>query len=349
MASQPTVSLPKLVKPDDVIRASDFNKLRNAVMALARGGVAAIPISQSPDTKPNLWVSEPFKATDGTSNVVSVTAGYLTYQLLLKKDDTGGPLYYDTPTINDVSIESPDKENIAISGAGFIYMHCTTNNRGVPTMTPTIDFYATEQASVHHVPESEDYNTPAVDGDYYWQLAEIEAVPDFTPTQYRIKRRMPGDKFIPNQIDRIKNIGDGVKLYWGFDPSATNALHKLRTLANATESGGAAPLVKDLTTEADETVKIKALVAGTGITLSSGADSIEIAADGSGTSGGNLDLLVTDVYPIYNGDGVVNGFNFNPDYYLCWRNGLFIERTDTPPAHTGTLYTADVTYLHDST
>lgn len=289
MASQPTVSLPKLVKPDDVIRASDFNKLRNAVMALARGGVAAIPISQSPDTKPNLWVSEPFKATDGTSNVVSVTAGYLTYQLLLKKDDTGGPLYYDTPTINDVSIESPDKENITISGAGFIYMHCTTNNRGVPTMTPTIDFYATEQASVHHVPESEDYNTPAVDGDYYWQLAEIEAVPDSSPTIYRIKRRIPGDKFIPNQIDRIKNIGDGVKLYWGFDPSATNALHKLRTLANATESG-AAPLIKALASEADETVKIKALIAGTGITLSSSPDAVEISRDSPYGEGDDFNL-----------------------------------------------------------
>lgn len=303
------------------------------------------------DTKPNLWVSQPFdvSTTETPSYVVSVSAGYLTYQLLLKKDDTGGPLYYETPTINDVSIESSDKENVAISGAGFIYLYCTTNNRGVPTMTPTIDFYATEQGSTHHVPESEDYNTPAVDGEYYWLLAEIEAVPDVTPAQYRIKRRLPGDKFIPNQIDRIKNIGDGVKLYWGFDPSATNALHKLRTLANATESGGAAPLVKDLTTEADETVKIKALVAGTGITLSPGADSIEIAADGSGGTGGNLDLLVTDAYPIYNGDGVVNGFAFNPDYYLCFRNGMFIERTTTPPAHTGTLYEANVTYLHDST
>lgn len=218
---------------------------------------------------------------------------------------------------------------MTITGVGYIYMRCTTNNRGVPTMTPTIDFYATQQSSTHHVPESVDYNAPPVDGDYYWQLAEIETVPDTEPAQYRIKRRLPGDKFIPNQIDRIKNIGDGTDIYWGFDPSATNALHKFRSIANASESAsGGAPLVKALLTEADETVKIKTLTAGTGITITDNDDSVEIAADES-TTGQDFDLVNYDCVQDPGGPAP------SPNWTIYFRDGLaYYTDPNTPPDET---------------
>jgi hypothetical protein len=242
--------------------------------------------------RPNLWVSDPFLIGSGLA--VTVTPGYLTYQLLLKQDDTGGPLHYDTPTINSIAIDAPDVGHIEVAGAGHIYMHCTTDNRGVPTMTPEINFYAEAQESIHHVPESIDFNSEPVDGDYYWPLATIEEIPDSDPIRYRTRPRLPGDKFIPNQIDRMKNIGDGTPLYWGFDASPTNAAHKLRSIANASDSASAgATLVKALGAESDEEVKIKTIKAGTGITITDGVDSLEIAADES-TTGQNFDLVNYD-------------------------------------------------------
>lgn len=277
MASQPTVSIPKLVKPGDEVLASDFNRLRNAVMVLARGGVESMPIAGGIGTPPNLWVSN--VSEDDSGFFVTVTPGYLTYQQLLNQEETGGPLFYLTPTINDISIEDTPAEKIRLTTTdGRVYMRSATTSRGVPNATPTIDFYATEQASTHHVPESVDANQEPIDGDYYWLLAEFETVPDSDPARPRIKRRLPGDKHVPNQIDRIKNIGDGTNLYWGFDPSAGNALHKIRSLANATESG-AEPLVKPLAAESDETVKVKAIAAGTGITVTSSATAVTIAAE----------------------------------------------------------------------
>jgi len=328
MGSQPTISIPKLVKPGDEVLASDFNKLRNAVMALARGGVAEMPILSTTNTKPNLWVSDVSK--DGSNFFVTVSTGYLTYQQLLNQDETDGPVFYLTPTINDISIEDTPAEKITLTGtSGFIYMRSATSNRGVPNATPTIDFYAAEQTSTHHVPESVDANQEPIDGDYYWLLAEFETVPDSDPARPRIKRRLPGDKHVPNQIDRIKNIGDGTKLYWGFDPSAGNALHKIRSLANATESGGAQPLVKSLATEADETVKIKALTAGTGITLSAGANSVEIAADGYEPPDSSLHIQILAGTLTIDFTGTTADFSVSSTAeHLYYRNGVWSTTDD---------------------
>jgi len=225
------------------------------------------------DAKPNLWVSQPFNTgTDESPNwKVIVTDGYLKWQHLLD-----GPVAWDTPTINDVSIEARPREQLAISGAGWIYLHFTTTNRGVPNLTPTIDFYTSEQTSTHHVPEST-ANTDAAAGDYYFPLATIEATPDTSPTQYRIKRRFTGDVFIPNQLDRLKNVGDKIPLYWGFD--VTESFHKIRSLQNAADTGGVETLLKELGAVTDETVKLKGIKAGERITLSASDTAIEITAD----------------------------------------------------------------------
>ena len=284
MASFPTISIPPLAKPGDVITAAHFNKIRMALMNLAKGGVAGMPIYSGQGIVPNLWVSDVSKGEEDF--FVTVSPGYLTYQLLLKKDDTGGPLYYETPTVNDVSIETTPAEKITVSGDGFIYMHATTNNRGVPTMTPTIDFYADEQSSTHHVPESTS-TTPPVDGDYYWLLAEIEEVPDSDPAIYRIKRRQPGDKFIPNQLVRIKNIGGEVEAYKRFDD--VEDVHEFRTLKNIGSTG--IPVLQDDEDPPGNTLNFRKIDAASGSPLQVKKTGDVITVEGNGYAGPTTGLV----------------------------------------------------------
>ena len=188
----------------------------------------------------NLFVSDPFQS--GTGWAVTVTAGYLEYQQLGKQDSDGGPLFYLIPTISGTAIEDPNVPEITFSSAGFIYMHCTTDNSGVPNMTPTIQFYSDQQDSTHHVPESAG-DGEAVDGDYYWLLAKIEEVPDSDPVSYTIKRRISGNKFLPNQLVHLKNIGGEVEIYNKFNTEEN--LHELRTLANVSDGSGVGVLRDD--------------------------------------------------------------------------------------------------------
>jgi len=279
----------------------------------------------SVSVKPNLWVSDTIKGgtAEAPTYKVSVTPGYLLYQLLLKQDDTGGPLHWETPTINDVSINSEDKEYITITGAGRIYLYCATSNRGVPTMTPTIDFYADQQESTHHVPESES-SSPPVNGDYYWELAEIEKVPDSEPPSYRIKNgsRKSGDKFIPNQIDRLKNIGGEVQIYKHFKKD--EALHELRTLQNLDEGTGFGVL-KDDEDPVGDTIIFRKIDAKSDSPLQASMEDDVILIEGNGV-GGTAEINFDGSIEVR--DGIVEvinegqkGSNFNLVNYPCQDSG----------------------------
>ena len=297
------------VSPGQGVRAEHINAISEAILELQNSLVLSKyrPPPQSWDTKPNLWVSTPFNEVASPETPVwkvTVSPGYLTYQQLLNDPETDGSLYYMTPTINDIEIDvqpPADIPKVEISQpTGYLYMKSETDNRGVPTDAPTIVFETEKKKSTHHVPESVDYNQSPIDGVYYWLLAEFEEAEGSSPPAPKIIRRWTGDKHVPNQIDRIDNIGGEIPIYWGFDKE--DSIHKLRSLKNATDtSEGVVPLIMELDTDADETVNIRMLANATPSTYKTEAlvkdlfnvadDSVKIKAI---KSGNGLDVTATD-------------------------------------------------------
>lgn len=277
------------------------------------GTTLSVPKTRTPSpVYPNLWVSAPFRSGEGFK--VRITPGYLTYQLLLKKDDAGGPLYYDTPTIDAVSIETTPPPELALpANTCKIYMHCTTNNRGVPTMTPEIVATTDEQTSIHHVPESTS-TTPPVDGDYYWLLAEIEEVPESDPVSVTVKRRFPGDKFIPNQLVRIKNIGGEVEAYKRFDD--VEDVHEFRTLKNIGSTG--IPVLQDDEDPPGNTLNFRKIDAASGSPLQVKNAGDIITVEGNGYAGPATGIVknMTTV------DGLVSVYETSAGW---WGQCMFID------------------------
>lgn len=260
MKSAIPIIIPRRANSGQPFTALMYNQLIDCIQRLTMRQFETSSNQFLPDTKPNLWVSNPFY-NEGAWKV-TVSPGYLTYQQLLNDPETDGSLYYMTPTINDIEIDvqpPSDIPKVEISQpTGYLYMKSETDDRGVPTDAPTIVFETEKKKSTHHVPPSVDYNQTSIDGVYYWLLAEFEEAEGSDPPAPKIIRRWSGDKHVPNQIDRIDNIGGQTAIYWGFDKF--NSTHKLRTLQNGKEtSEGIVPLIMPLGSDADYTVKIRTL------------------------------------------------------------------------------------------
>jgi len=260
MKSAIPIIIPRRANSGQPFTALMYNQLIDCIQRLTMRQFETSSNQFLPDTKPNLWVSNPFY-NEGAWKV-TVSPGYLTYQQLLNDPETDGSLYYMTPTINDIEIDVQPPAEIPkveiTQPTGYLYMKSETDDRGVPTDAPTIVFETEKKKSTHHVPESVDYNQTPIDGVYYWLLAEFEEAEGSDPPAPKVIRRWTGDKHFPNQIDRIKNIGEKIPLYFGFDKQ--NSLHQLRTLQNASPtSTGIVPLIKELSNEGDLTVKMRML------------------------------------------------------------------------------------------
>jgi len=261
-------------------------------------------------TKPNLWVSAPTQGgtTEEPTWEVTVTPGYLEYMLKIKDGDTAnGPLYYQTPLIGGVSIETVPAPKITVEAEGYIYMCFTTNDRGVPNNDVTIQFFAEKQISVHFIPESVETNSPKRDGDFYWLIAEIEAVPDSDPQRPQIKRRLPGDKFLPNQITRLKNIGGEQETYKQFKED--ESLHEFRTLKTV-GSTGIAVIDPDSGSEGGtDTIDFRKIDAASASPLTVSLEGQVIQIEGNGYAGPATGLVKN----LTTQDGIVTVYEVAPD------------------------------------
>ena len=173
---------------------------------------------------PAFWVS--YWETSGTYQF-HVMPGYVTYQNMGNNLDADGPSHYMVPTLGGVSLEQQDPKPTGTLGGAvcYVYVRATTDAKGVINGTPTVVSSTSKQASIHHVPP-DDQDSSGTDGDYYFLLAEFEADAGGNPT---IKRRITGNRNIPNQLIEVENIGTGKKLHRDYLEDNDDK-HELRTI-----------------------------------------------------------------------------------------------------------------------
>lgn len=201
------------VSPGQGVRAEHINAMSEAILelqnALAPGKNRPPP--QSWDTKPNLWVSEPFNEVPSPGTPVwkvTVTPGYLIYHQLMYQFDVAGSigLDYRVPKIGSDSIETIPAPKIPITSAtGYLYLTGTTLDTGKTNDDASIIFSPTELDSSIH-------DRPGGTGRYYWVIAEFVPSPSDS-SQPTISRRLPGDK----TYSILTNGDDGNIEYYDYD------------------------------------------------------------------------------------------------------------------------------------
>lgn len=178
--------------------------------------------AQRPRTFPPLWVKL-FYSTANAQWEIAVTPGAVRYHNMGKNPDTDGPTHYLVPTLNGTALDAATPPTAAITQP-YIYVKVDTDNKGVPTGTPTIEQKASATASTHHRPADPDDAT-GEDGEYYFLIAK--ATQD--GSRWSMDKRLPGNLNIPNQLVEQENVGYGAKPYKGYLPDAAD-VHQFRSL-----------------------------------------------------------------------------------------------------------------------
>lgn len=216
MKSAIPISIPRHVTPGQPVSAEWANQMRDCIQRLGMRNLPTSGRPPSPDTKPNLWVSDPYSTDSSTWNV-TVTPGYLLYQQLMDQYDVAGnpsdgAMYYLIPKIDSKSIEEKDPiPVITLSGSvGFIYLKAPTDQYGIITEDVTVIFNPTALQSIFH-------ERPDVTGVYYWLLAEIGPSSGSTPSP-SIVRRLSGNKV----YGILTNGEDGNIRFWDYDIDVDN-------------------------------------------------------------------------------------------------------------------------------
>lgn len=188
--------------------------------------------------------------SDPVEYQVSVTPGYLTYQNATAVEAEQGTTGYISPKIENEDGEMVDMEQetvppVPLPGVvSFVYLRVKTDADGAPKFdgeSVTIEAFAEAQQSVHHVRPSPSGGEE--EGDYYFLLLETESN-EATPTPApRAKRRITGNRNLPNQLVEIANTGDGREIYKGYSAGPDDK-HEFRSLKQL--EGRGEPIIKAL-------------------------------------------------------------------------------------------------------
>ena len=127
----------------------------------------------------------------------------------------------------------------------YVYLRVQTDSDGVPKFGTTGDGVTIEafdevKPSVHHVRPSPSGGEE--DGDYYLLLLETES-DGGTPAAPRVKKRIPGNRELPNQLVEITNIGGKREIYQGYLVGPDDK-HEFRSLEQL--EGDGEPIIKEL-------------------------------------------------------------------------------------------------------
>lgn len=332
------------------VRAEDFNKLRDALLQLERMVAARTP-APSPDIGhrygPGGFTSflkkrggrgggtgAPLSAsivvipdTDPVEYGVKITPGYVLYQNAGANESEQGATGYLMPKMGGVALDDPEVEPLELPAlVSYVYLRIRTDSDGVPKFDAeggpvTIEAFDAPQESVHHVRKNP--SSGQEEGDYFHLLLETESN-GATPTPApRVKRRITGNRELPNQLVEIENLGDlgdsNVRpLYEGYDPGPEDK-HKLRTLKQLAVRGE--PIIKPLDDGEQEgdSIPFKSIAErATGpqvrVTTEEGGEVIKVEGNGYDAILASVrkfsisvaDGLVTDLFEVFE-----DGDNFN--------------------------------------
>jgi len=250
------VKIPFAIKSTDRTFAAWANETRTAIRQLeARiptanlggraGGGASAPlfgsISRVPDSDPAEYQAR-------------FTLGYLTYQNANATEAEQGVTGYIVPKIRNTDGEWISMDEVAPvvipavplpALASWVYLRVKTTADGMPDFEQedgpvTIEAFDSEQKSIHHVRPSPSGGEE--EGDYYFLLLETESNGATTPAP-RAKRRITGNREMPNQLIEIANIGGKRELYQGYLVGPDDK-HELRTIEQLESRGE--PVIKPL-------------------------------------------------------------------------------------------------------
>lgn len=336
---------------------------------------------------PPFWVSIRVQAGSPPSAPVYeavVSPGYVEYQNINAADSVMGVTGYVVPSIGgvkiDVQLEDPDAEQPAIaltSMSNEIYLSIKTNEDGSlksGISDCTIIVGTAESQSAHHIRPSP--LAVEAEGEYLFLIAETEEVPGSSPARPRVKRRITGNRFMPNQLVEFINLSEDdlatakeYEIYKGYDD--VDDQHEFRAIKQVgTGSAVIRPAEGDYGDEINDKIKIRAIKEGPSpaqikVTAEDEDDDIVIRGnsyDHTNTTGVKeitvVDGLVTSIVAndaAANLNLKVKGFiittqapyiesnSYERTYY--WRNGLFVGSSyelTTPPGYTGALIEEEV-------
>jgi hypothetical protein len=163
---------------------------------------------------------------------------------------------YIAPKISGVSMEDPAVPTLELPGpAAHVYLRMKTTADGVPKFDEaggpvTVEVHETAQASTHHVRPSSAGGE--AEGDYFFLLLETESNGG-TPAAPVVKRRIPGNCHLGNQLMEIANAGGKRELYKGY-LAGPDDKHEIRMLEQlpAEPGTGQVPVMKPLGEEEKE-------------------------------------------------------------------------------------------------
>jgi hypothetical protein len=278
---------PPKVKQNNPVKASEFNLLSRAIEELQNQ--ITPPQKKSIGTSAGgtapFWVNIRVKKDSPPENPVyeaTVSLGYVTYQNANLEGEGDGVTGYIVPTISgvklDANLDNPATEIPALPISGtenYVYLLVKTDSDGAPKTGAEdikIQVQTSEQTSTHHVRAS-----PAsgeTEGEYYFLLAETEATPDSDPPKPRIKRRITGNRFIPNQLVEIANLaGDDpiankeFEVYKGYKSEEDK--HEMRVLKQVGDGGAILkPVTGDPGSTGNDQIKVRSVKAYEGGQLS---------------------------------------------------------------------------------
>lgn len=378
------------------IKAADMNQLgrcieelQNAIRTTTGKPSAFVPSRLAP-----FWCSiTQVPDSDPVEYQVTVTPGYFTYQNAGASKSEQGVTGYISPKIKNsdgqwIDMEADEVPPVPLPAVvSYVYIRVKTTADGVPKFAPgddgvpgiTVVAFDEKKDSIHHVRPSPSGGEE--EGDYYFLILETESN-EATPTPApRVKRRITGNRELPNQLVEIANIGGKREIYEGYLPGPDDK-HQFRSLEQ-TEDGEdhEAPVMVPLANGEDEGDTIKFVGLGVKSTSPERPANFEIGADnkvtllnftgidgpisigpaggvlqfagglctgGSGNgenppelTGKNLNLEIE--YLQYNNAGEVYG---TPYTYvtLFWRNGLYVG-TENPNDAPDNLIEVKATWL----
>jgi hypothetical protein len=329
---------------NDIIRAVE--ELQNALAPSSKKN------KRTATNAPPFWTSiSRVPDSDPAEYQVTVETGYLTYQNAGAEESTLGPVGYIVPKIATVSIEDPAVEPITLPDpVSFVYLRVKTDADGVPKFdgsSVTVEAFDAAQESIHHV-RPYPGGTP-VEGDYFFLLLETESN-GATPAAPVSKRRITGNRHMPNQLIEIENVGGEIELYKSYVEGASDK-HQLRTIEQLTGTGK--PIIKPEDPTGDTIkfrgIKEKASSPQIKVNAAAGDDEIEVRGNSfnqnfSGpvknlnvidglvagydeiTGGGNLNLTVNELTWLNDG-GVMTYVSFYSGTVHYWRDGIYVGTT----------------------
>ena len=330
------------------------------------------PLAGGRGALPPFWTAiSRVPESDPAEYQVTVELGYLTYQNAGAEASTLGPVGYIVPKIATVSMEDSSVEPIPLPDVvSYVYLRVKTDADGIPKFddaSVTVEAFATAQESVHHV-RPYPGGTP-VEGDYFFLLLETEGNGG-TPESPIPKRRITGNRHMPNQLVEIENVGGEIELYNAYVEGASDK-HQFRTLEQLTGSGK--PIIKQ-EDPTDDTIKFRGIKEKASspqikVNAADGDDEIEVRGNGfdqtfSGpvknlsvldglvtgfseiTGGGNLDLTVNELTWLNDG-GVMTYVSFYSGTVHYWRDGIYVGTT-APGGSPSGLIEQTVTLMIES-